>query len=458
MISEAIERMRFDLHEMQSSNLAQKLTPEQFLVNLVRTVQHLALKLDSGKPPIATLDAEEVWAKWRLIGFDIRKLQKREVRSLCASPETALRPKLIDALSSHPENLSQVSTVFGLVNAYWQKWRSMEEPHKIEALILNVIGNEAIRRRSKVIAQWAKHRTLFSNEAANHVAAILVQEHTDSKRVLAELFIDPMSLLARRAQSIATQESVRILTRNESVWSEEKCLQELRWIVMGLTPNESDADVFRRAMAELIICALPERFPSFKRALTDIVHTDDRLGDPRLPDKAVNWRTLPQEARDRFVSWIAGETLQFFFDTIVPRNDENRRRAEFWLQYVKRSRNVRDFQVAVSSEDEHKIRAVRAKAMPTYSRMKTWDLTSAFLMVFHGYGREYVVIEFSETGNAAYVYEKEVFESKGARMRSPIYDLSRDLKRMRDVKLRIIHIGSWESSARSRLAELGIRP
>ena len=79
-------------------------------------------------------------------------------------------------------------------------------------------------------------------------------------------------------------------------------------------------------------------------------------------------------------------------------------------------------------------------------------------MVFQGYGNDYVIIEFSETGNAAYIYEKSVFESKGARMRSPIYDLNKDLKRMAEVKLRILHLGSWENSARSKLAEMGIRP
>jgi hypothetical protein len=79
-------------------------------------------------------------------------------------------------------------------------------------------------------------------------------------------------------------------------------------------------------------------------------------------------------------------------------------------------------------------------------------------MFFQGYGKDYVVIEFSETGNAAYIYEKAIFEAKGARMRSSVYDLTKDLKRMSDVKLRLLHIGSWEGSARSKLAELGIKP
>jgi hypothetical protein len=79
-------------------------------------------------------------------------------------------------------------------------------------------------------------------------------------------------------------------------------------------------------------------------------------------------------------------------------------------------------------------------------------------MLFEGYGKDYIVIEFSETGNAAYIYERRVFEVGGASMRSNSYDMSRDLKRMDDVQDRILHIDLWETKARRALAEMGIRP
>jgi hypothetical protein len=83
-------------------------------------------------------------------------------------------------------------------------------------------------------------------------------------------------------------------------------------------------------------------------------------------------------------------------------------------------------------------------------------------MVFEGYGTDYVVIEFSETGHAAYIYALKVFEASGATMRSNFFDMSEDLKRMDDAEDRILHPVDtrerWETKARRKLAEMGIRP
>ena len=213
-------------------------------------------------------------------------------------------------------------------------------------------------------------------------------------------------------------------------------------------------------MGILILSRMAEGMPSFQSAVVGLVHSDERLGDPRLAYCAPNWRKIP-EARERFLAWLAKETLQFFFDTLVPRNDTNRRRAEFWLEYAKKQGKIKDFQVAVSEEDRPKIRASRAKTIPSYSSI-TGGKTSAFLMIFEGYGTDYVVIEFSETGNAAYIYPRKAFEARGISIRSNSFDLTDDLKRIAAAEDRIFHriatIESWETKARKQLADLGIRP
>jgi hypothetical protein len=220
-------------------------------------------------------------------------------------------------------------------------------------------------------------------------------------------------------------------------------------------------DAYRAAFAKLILSRLPELQHLFQTVLVDLIHADERLGDPRLPSCAPNWRTMPAGAQDRFLAWLAKETLQFFFNTLVPKNDENRRRAEFWMEYAKKQGTIKDFQVAVSAEDLPKIRSSRAKTIPTFSSIYGGK-TSAFLMVFAGYGVEYVVIEFSETGNAAYIYTRKVFEARGIRLRSNSFDRRGDLLRMDEAQDRIIHFDGgrvpWEQKARSKLAELGIRP
>jgi hypothetical protein len=210
----------------------------------------------------------------------------------------------------------------------------------------------------------------------------------------------------------------------------------------------------------LINCQLPQKLPGLQSALVENVHGDGRLGDPRLDGYAPNWRTMPPGAKEKVLAWLAKETLQFFFDTLVPKNDDNRRRAEFWMEYAKKFEKIKDFQVAVSDEDLPKIRASRAKTIPSYSSI-TGGNASAFLMVFEGYGTEYVVIEFSENNNAAYIYSKAALESGGVMLRSNSFHLREDLKRIDDAQDRIFHRDGayerWEQKARVKLRELGIR-
>ena len=84
--------------------------------------------------------------------------------------------------------------------------------------------------------------------------------------------------------------------------------------------------------------------------------------------------------------------------------------------------------------------------------------TSAFLMQFEGYGKDFVIVEFSETGNAAHIYERKMFEATNVNFRTPQFDVNRHLKYKPHVVDRIIHNGQWWIGARRRLADLGIWP
>ena len=124
---------------------------------------------------------------------------------------------------------------------------------------------------------------------------------------------------------------------------------------------------------------LPTRFPIIQSIVVQWLHDDPRLGDPRLGNRAPNWRLLNPAARARFLAWLTKETLEFFFNTIVPENDENRRRAKFWIGYA-RAGLIRDFNVVVAYQDESLIRRSRAKFIPSYARLDANEnsKTSAF--------------------------------------------------------------------------------
>jgi hypothetical protein len=458
-IREGLDRLTADLVELRDSMMWRPVDPAPYLRQLNKAVETLEAKSDKVSSPKPPLDAEEVWARWRALAFDLTKLDAREIRTLCVSPKTAMRARVISALGSNHDPLKRWINLNGFVQAYFGQWRTMENPEAVEKLIQEMLSGSRIGRRSKILDLWRQSLFLFSPEASRRVGKIIVKDHKSVKQSCAEYCIEPSSPLASAAHEYAASAAADELIHRDSRIGQELALKELQWISDHLLTPGLSPDAYRQAMSKLIVSRMAEGMTSFQSALVSLVHADERLGDPRLAYCAPNWRKVP-EARERFLAWLAKETLQFFFDTLVPRNDTNRRRAEFWMEYAKKQGKIKDFQVAVSEEDRPKIRASRAKTIPSYSSI-TGGKTSAFLMIFEGYGTEYVVIEFSETGNAAYIYPRKDFE-RGITIRSNSFHLTDDLKRVVAAEDRIWHrintIERWETKARRQLAELGIRP
>lgn len=457
-IREALQCLTLDLTELKGTTLSRSVDPAAYLRSLEHLVSALEEKCDKVSVPKPPLNGDEVWAKWSTTNFNLDKLDAREIRTLCVSPQTAMRSRLISALSINYDPIRRWINFNGFVQAYFKEWRNMDEPHNAENLILNMLANGRIQRKSRLIDLWRSSPFLFSAEASHIIGHAIVKNRKSLQIACGEYGIDINSGLASQIQEEAAAAAVSELIRRDVRVGPEVALKELKWLSDNLITPSLSAKSYRLAMAKLISSRFAEGLPAFQSALVSLIHNDERLGDPRLATYAPNWRTMPQEARDKFLAWLAKETLQFFFDTLVPRNDENRRRADFWIAYANKGK-IRDFQVAVSDEDHYKIRTSRAKIIPNYSTISKGN-ASAFLMVFAGYGTEYVIIEFSETGNAAYIYERTRFESIGVTIRSYSFHLTDDLKRQDDAIDRIVHRDGrerWEKRASRQLAEQGIR-
>jgi len=459
-IRQGLDRLTADLVELRDSMMWQQVDPAPYLRQLDKVVEDLKAKSDRVLAPKSPLDAEKVWVRWRELAFDLTKLDRREIRALCVSPKTAMTKRLANALSENPEPLRRWINLHGFVQAYFGQWRSMENPEVIETLIQTALSGSTKVRRGRILDLWGKSLFLFSSEASRRFGRIIIKEHKSILESCTEYCIEPTSAMARAAQEYAAVAAVELLIQHDARLGQAAVVRELQWISTNLLTSSLSPDCYRDAASKLIMSRLTEGMPLLQSALVGLVHADERLGDPRLAYCAPNWRKIP-EARERFLAWLASETLQFFFDTLVPRNDTNRRRAEFWLEYAKRQGKIKDFQVAVSDEDRSKIRASRATTIPSHSSI-TGGKTSAFLMIFEGFGTEYVVIEFSETGNAAYIYSRKLFEARGITIRSNSFHLTDDLKRVVAAKDRIWHrintIEPWETKAHRQLADLGIRP
>ena len=451
-ISQAIREIEGDLNALSARRLSLQTEPSIYLRNLTRTVEELERKID--KPPVGlvVIDPDEAWTTLQRHGFRLETLTHREIRTICTHVQWATSIEVLTALKVSAVPLANKFNLFGFATAYFHLGRDFEGADIAEGLIRASLVATRNKRRSRFLELWDERAFLFSANAAQRLAEIVVSRHQSVHQVCADHFIELTSALTSKVRI----DAVKIATDKfcSESYDAEHALRELRWIVEDLMTPALAGESYRLGMSKWMLSSIAGSSERFRSALILQVQGDERLGDPRLNRNQGNWRSVAKEAQKRYLSWLAVETLQFFFDAIVPKNDENRRRADFWLKYAERPGLIKDFQVALSDEDVYRLRRSKQK-MPDYARV-TGGNTSAFLMVFEAYQKEYVIIEFSETGNAAYVYERTEFETRSINLRSTSFHLSYDLKRQYKARFRILHNTDWEYKASYHLAELGI--
>ncbi len=448
----ALQRMSAEGHVIsQRASLpalqAQLACQELSKVLLKLRAKGSVVKLDRPK-----LDASVVWAKFVAARHVLNVLDGLEFRTLCCAEETALQPTFVAALVRDPERLTRTRCLYGAVNAYFAHWRTMKDPTMVEGLLISVLAS--CPARNLVVRKWLDSKALFSEGAAAFLAREICsgQRHVDE--VLREHNVGPLTKLGLSARALAATVACEHLRKVESVRNDEWAFTYLTWITGKVLSELTLPDAFYAAVGSLILSETAKRSETFQRGLQFYVQNNKRLGDPRTRTSSPNWRTVSADASRQYLSWLARDSIIFFFNTILPNNSENQRRKDFWLRYHDR---IRDFQVALSERDLWKVKAnQKASEFLCFSKV-AHPTTSAFLMKFEGYGGHFLVAEFSETGNAAYIFRYSDFETKNVSIRTTEFDLKKHLKF--DRTNRIIHNDGWELKTAYTLAtQFGIRP
>lgn len=126
-------------------------------------------------------------------------------------------------------------------------------------------------------------------------------------------------------------------------------------------------------------------------------------GNPWLPSNETRWGGVVPAARDMVSDWLKREFIEAFFTKLAEDGVGDRRRANFWLRYVKSMGNIQ-FALgarALSSKDRD-FEALRKKMKGLYTELKTGDkANNAFIMTLGNL----VAVEFGGMGNALYGYD-----------------------------------------------------
>jgi hypothetical protein len=187
-----------------------------------------------------------------------------------------------------------------------------------------------------------------------------------------------------------------------------------------------------------------------------LLASDPLFGDPRRESLGRAWeevRKLAPSAFDSFLSTLIQQDLEFFFESV----DVDPARKAFWLRYLPSIRRT----MCVLEPNTHstlrrKISAYSADQRASFRRARSFATsdqteTSAFVLHFD----RFVVVEFSRTGNAAYVYSRNAFASLVSERG---YENVSGLKDRALCESRILHLPGWELRAEVQLSDLRIRP
>jgi hypothetical protein len=401
------------------------------------------------KPP---LNPSEVWASFVKSNHNIDSLDARQLRSLFVTPTTALKTQLIRGCEAKPEVLSRTGCLHGLINAYFLLWGEIEGQVAVEKLIKTSLLQ--YQRRNPVLGHFRRRMTdLFSTNAPEILATRAVTRSEAVLQLLKADHIPQNSKFGHATLAAAIRAFVGYFVKTDFRGQEAECVELLAYAIRELLIETTPRDEFYALMECLILAYAALNLEMFRQKVRDFTMQEKRLGDPRLPRNAANWALVKPEARNRLLGWLAKDSILFFFNYILPNNSENRRRKDFWLEYHDQ---VRDFQVALSDKDFNRLMAYsQRQQIPQFSRVNH-PTTSAFLLRFEEENSGIYVVEFSETGNAAYIFTSRNFRANLGSIRKDSFELVRELKHSSRSD-RIIHNGGWEYGARRQLAKLGIR-
>ncbi|MCC6750671.1 MAG: hypothetical protein IT371_23640 [Deltaproteobacteria bacterium] len=179
------------------------------------------------------------------------------------------------------------------------------------------------------------------------------------------------------------------------------------------------------------------------------------FGDPLVPPESEGWRAIRRMATfyEDFLGQLIRDDLSIFFEEAMQEPD----RKAFWLDYVPSIR--RTICLLTPEVHAHLKRQLagadqkRRAALLRSRRLLHTSEVHAFCIVFDSIA----VVEFSHSGNAAYVYHRDVFEKLfGGKLNGRGIGTAMDLKRRNECINRIVHNGRWQLKAREQLSYLGV--
>jgi hypothetical protein len=429
------------LHGLENTarelRLAAQQRYEPRLESLQQAIEALGLSTIA-QPPHGS---DEYLRDWQQYLADAeQRLTPRALRYLCWEPDVATASRFQDYLDQGKGELS-VRALQGLVRSCHACWSPAFAAGGIARQVQQRLGR--YRGTHRVLVHWREHAAMLLGSQGHCIFAdSLLAARLPIKTYCDEWAIEESSQYVLEALRQAVRACQESLEREAALRT---------YLLTTLLPWTGwPVQDFHAVIGTTILHPVTTRALGLQEALIKVVLSDPRLGDPRLPRNAKNWLGI-QEARQRFLQWLSRADINFFFEHVLPEGQDPHGRKAFWLRYVSRVLMSRPL---LNRDDEGRIRVTMQSLQEQIGHFgRIHGATSAFLLDFG----PLVVVEFSQAGNACYLYEKSSSDKVITDFWSPEVFTVWGLKR-RALATRVNHSHRWQTTLEHLLAQYGIRP
>jgi hypothetical protein len=424
---------------------------------VARGVSDSALRREMQQPRV---DLEEVSARFTAQGPGA--LSRRERRALISVPGHLNDRALHTLLGASPELVDHATRV---CLTHWPRYLAEPWGASYEAAVLTTR-----RTSSSVLRVELPIRSLLARsdpDGAAFVASQLAGRHVSqvydyvrNSLGIRDSWLFSSSVLAAWFAAKLRDGRSFLDPELEGILGHER----LRALLLPASRNAKDAPPVRAhvpTQARVVATALGAAFAAPPRILGATLSrlVSHLLGstflDPRDALRTEGWlevSRLNEHGFRRLLTSLCEQDLDVFFQHAM--NEPDRR--SFWLRYLSSLERTG----CVLDRSVRKSLSVKLQALPevrgAIDRAHAFKQASgvqAFLLVFPNV----VVVEFSDTGNAAYVYTREFFAAEiEPLLRSGSLPNHNALKRPDKAMHRILHGGRWQGSASDWLAGEGV--
>ena len=366
----------------------------------------------------------------------------KEVEFLSTQTNVFLNDSFWDLLMDLP--IISHKIIIGLVYNVHVLWKEIVDFNKIIDSITFMILE--YKQENKIIQLWKENiELILSEKSPINLATKLVDENLNLSALSVKYYLNLNNTnLGKEVEKCVLEAKLNKFKREKNIKSAD--LSDIFMTLSGgLFSKQEGNNILSLALHVVDEVSTQIKMPCIDAFIEYLLSNIDYKDPREYPEK---WITFEDSGKNIFMKWLNERDIRVFFDLFIDYDPHLRK--DFWLKYaekVKKTTILKGNSVSQNYKNKDEIEKLKLQG----NNFIPLDApTNAFILEFDNI----IAVEFSEAGNACYIYNKEGFLQQ-IKYKNRYY--IEDLKN-RDLAINVVsHFRGWQSKLLSWLAVKGIR-